>query len=80
MMEAREKAPLEDNSRMFKKLTSLHPTTYDWAPNTKAFKDWVQGMRKLFDVLQYPEERRVGFAGFYLREEADLWWATVRNK
>jgi len=37
-------------------------------------------MEKLFDTLQCPEEWRVGFAGFYLREEADLWWATVRKK
>jgi len=37
-------------------------------------------MEKVFDTLQCPEERKVGFAGFYLREEADLWWATMRNK
>ena len=54
-MEAREKAPLEDNSRMFKKLASLYPPTYDEAPNPKAFEDWVSGMEKLFDALQYPE-------------------------
>ena len=80
MMEAMEKASLEDNSYMFKKLANLHPPTYDGTSNLKAFKDWIRGIEKLFDTLQYPEEWRVGFARFYLREEVDLWWATVRNR
>ena len=41
MMEARERAPFEDNSHMSKKFTSLYPPAYDGAPNPKAFKDWV---------------------------------------
>jgi len=41
MMEAREKAPLKDNSHMFKKLANLHLPTYDGALNPKAFEDWV---------------------------------------
>ena len=80
MMAVREKAPLEENSHMFKKLAGLHSPTYDGASNPKAFEDWLRGMEKLFEVLQCPEEWRVGFAGFYLREEADLWWAMVRNR
>jgi len=36
-------------------------------------------MEKLFDALQCHEEWRVEFAGFYLRDKADLWWATIRN-
>jgi len=41
MMEARERASLEDNSHMFKMLASLHPPTYDGTLNPKAFEDWV---------------------------------------
>ena len=72
-MEARERAPLNDNSHMFKKLAILHPPTYDGASNRKDFEDWVRGMEKLFNVLQCPEEWRIGFVGFYLKEEANLW-------
>ena len=79
-MEAKEKAPLEDNSYMFKKLANLNLRTYDGAPNPKAFEDWIRGMEKLFDALQCPKELRVGFNRFDLREEGDLWWATVRNR
>jgi len=39
MMEAREKAPMEKNSYMFKKLANLHPPTYEGAPNPKAFEN-----------------------------------------
>ena len=51
MMEARERAPFEDNSHMFKRITSLHPPTYDGAPNPKAFEDLMRGMEKLLNAL-----------------------------
>jgi len=80
MMEDKEKAPLDDNSYMFKKLANLNPLTYDGAPNPKAFEDWIRGMKKLFDSQQCPEKWRVEFAGFCLMDEADLLWVTVRNQ
>jgi len=56
MIEAREKAPMEDNSHVFKKLANHNLLTYDGTPNPKAFEDWIQGMEKLFDALHCPEE------------------------
>ena len=37
-------------------------------------------MEKLFNALQCPKEWKVGFAVFYLKDKADLWWATVRER
>jgi len=37
-------------------------------------------MEKLFDALQCPEKWKVGFAVFHLKDKADLWWATVRER
>jgi len=37
-------------------------------------------MEKLFDVLQCPEEWKVGITVFYLKDKANLWWATVRER
>jgi len=37
-------------------------------------------MEKLFDTLQCPEELEVGFAVFYLKDKANLWWATMRER
>jgi len=37
-------------------------------------------MEKLFDTLSCPEGWRVGFAGFCLNNDADLWCSTLRNR
>jgi len=65
---------------MFKRLASLNPPVYMGAPNLMGFEDWIRGMEKLFDALQCPAEWRVGFVGFYLNDEADIWWAMVRYR
>jgi len=70
----------EDNSYMFKRFTSHHPSVYDGTPDPKTFEGWIKGIEKLFDALRCPEEWKVGFAVFYLKDKADLWWATVRKR
>ena len=65
---------------MFKRLASHNPPVYDGTPNPKAFEDWIRGREKLFYVLLCPEEWRAGFAVLYLRDDADLWWAIVRER
>ena len=59
---------------------SHHPPIYDGIPDPKTFEDWIRGMKKLFEALQCPEEWKVGLAVFYLKDKADLWWATVRGR
>jgi len=73
LMEVREKKVEEDNSYMFKRLTSHYPLIYDGTPTPKSFEDWIRVMEKLVDTLQCPEEWKVGFAVFYLKDKADLW-------
>jgi len=63
---------------MFKRFVSHHSPIYDGTPSPKTFENWIRGMEKLFDALQCPEEWKVGFAVFYLKDKADLWWAMVR--
>jgi len=65
---------------MFKRFASHHPPAYDGSPDLKTFEDCIRGMEKLFDALQCPEEWKVGFAVFYLKDKVDLWWATVRER
>ena len=79
-MEVREKRVKEDNSYMFKRLTSHYPLIYDGTPEPKTSGDWSRGMKKLFDTLQCPEEWKVGFTVFYLKDKADLWWTTVKER
>jgi len=77
LMHAREKRVEEDNSYMFKRFASHPSPTYDGTPDLTIFEDWIRGMEKLFDALQCPEEWKVGFTVFYLKDIADLWWATM---
>jgi len=79
-VEVREKRVEKDNSYMFKTFASHHLPIYDGTPDPKTFEDWIRGMEKLFDTLQYPEEWKVGFAVFYQKDKADLWWAIVRER
>ena len=76
----REKRIEEDNSYMFERFASHHPPVYDGTPDPKTFEDWISGMEKLFYALQCPNEWKVGFSVFYLKDKADLWWATVRER
>ena len=78
-MEVREKTVELDNSYMFKSLASHNPPTYDGTPNPKTFENWIRGIEKLLDALHCPEEWKVGFAVFYLKDKANLWWATVQE-
>jgi len=72
-MEVKERKLEEDNLYMFKRFMSHNPPIYDGIPDPKAFEDWIRGMEKLFDALQYPEEWKVGFAVLYLKNKTDLW-------
>ena len=71
-MEVKEKRIEVDNSYLFKMFTSHNSLIYDGNPDLKPFQDWIRGMEKLFDALQCPEGRKVGFAVIYLKNKADL--------
>jgi len=79
-MEVREKRVEEDNSYMFKRFISHNPPICDGTLDPKTIEDWMKGVEKLFNTLQCPGEWKVGFAMFCLKDKADLWWATVRER
>ena len=72
MVEAKKKKTEEDNSHMFNRLTSHNPPVYNGALDLNGSEDWIWGMEKLFDALQCPEELRVRFVIFYLKDNANL--------
>ena len=79
-MEVKEKKVKEDNSYTFKRFARHNSPVYDVTPDPKAFEDWIRGMEKLFDALQCPEEWKVGFAVFYLKDKVNLRWASKRER
>ena len=72
LTEVQEKRVEEDNSYMFKRFASHHPPIYDGTPDPKTFKDWIRGMEKLFNALQCPEEWKIKFTVFCLKDQVDL--------
>ena len=40
---------------------------------------WLKEVKKILDVLEVPEERRVSLASSMLRDEVDSWWDMVKN-
>ena len=40
---------------------------------------WLKEVKKIMDVLEVPEERRVSLASFMLRDEAESWWDMVKS-
>ena len=71
-MEVKERKVEEDNSYMFKRFASHNSPVYDDTSDPKAFEDWIRGMEKLFDALQCPEEWKVGFIVFYLKDKIEI--------
>jgi len=79
-MEVKERKTEEDNSYIFLWFACHNPPNYNGTLNPKAFEHWIWGMEKLFDALQCLEEWKVGFVVFYLKDKADLWRTTVRER
>ena len=79
-MEARERKLEEDNFYMFKRFASNNPPIYDGTTDPNTFEDWIRGIEKLFDALLCPEEWKVTFPVFYLKDKTDLYWSTERER
>jgi len=37
-------------------------------------------MEKIFTVVEVPEKKKVNIGTYYLTNEADIWWNTVKDK
>ncbi|XP_021728480.1 uncharacterized protein LOC110695573 [Chenopodium quinoa] len=52
------------------------PTSWGW----RTQPNWIREFDKLFDAINCPSELRVNNGVYYLREEADLWWAQRKDE
>ena len=58
----------------------MNPKVYDGNLDLVELEDWISGMEKIFTVVEVPEEKKVNILTFYLVDEADIWWSTVKDK
>ena len=45
-----------------------------------SLENWIREFDKLFDAINCPSELMVNNGVYYLREEADLWWAQRKDE
>ena len=65
--------------RLIKDFKALVPPVFRGGINFLEVEHWLKEVKKILDVLEVPEERRVSLAFFMLRDEADSWWDMVKS-
>ena len=43
-------------------------------------QEWIQGVEKVFTVIEIPGDKRVDIGTFRLTGETDIWWNIVKNR
>ena len=61
------------------KVVRRNPRVYGGDLNPVELEDWIRGIKKIFAVVEVPEEKKVNIGTFYLTSEADIWWSTVKD-
>ncbi|XP_021718812.1 uncharacterized protein LOC110686500 [Chenopodium quinoa] len=71
---------LDAYSEFFKRVAAAKPPVYLGKEDPASLKNWIREFDKLFDAINCPSELRVNNGVYYLREEADLWWAQRKDE
>ncbi|CAH9122710.1 unnamed protein product [Cuscuta epithymum] len=58
-------------------IAKRNPPSYLGEEDPRILEDWIRTFDKLFESMNCPAEQRVDTAAYYLRQEADNWWATT---
>ncbi|XP_074278412.1 uncharacterized protein LOC141602002 [Silene latifolia] len=63
---------------MFDRFAHHRPPTYDGANDPTALEAWIREIEKLLLATGCPEDQMVNIATYYLKDEAENWWALAR--
>jgi len=53
----------------------VHARKYD----PVELKAWIRGIEKIFTIMKVPKDKNVNIGTFYLTEEVDFWWNTIKG-
>ena len=67
------------DARLIKDFKALVPLVFRGGINFPEAENWLKEVKKILNVLEVPEERRVSLASFMLRDEANSWWDVVKS-
>jgi len=73
-----ETSPKED--KLADRVARQNPKVYDGSYDPVVLEEWIKGMEKIFTVVEVLEEKKVDIGTYYLTNEADIWWTTVKDK
>ncbi|XP_010689675.2 uncharacterized protein LOC104903348 [Beta vulgaris subsp. vulgaris] len=59
----------------FKRVSDSKPPSYDGKCDPVKLENWFRDFEKLFDAIQYLDNRKVAIVVYYLKDEADFWWS-----
>ncbi|XP_048502912.1 uncharacterized protein LOC125498701 [Beta vulgaris subsp. vulgaris] len=73
LTQERDERP-ETAGEMFERLAKVKPPYYNGQADPTFLENWIRECKKLFEVVNYPGNMRVGQAVLFLKDEGDLWW------
>ncbi|CAH9102255.1 unnamed protein product, partial [Cuscuta epithymum] len=68
---------LKNLNDVAKLVAKRNPPCYLGQEDPLILEDWIRTFDKLFDAINCPADQRNNTAAYYLRQEADNWWATT---
>ncbi|CAH9109141.1 unnamed protein product [Cuscuta epithymum] len=68
---------LKNRNDVAKLVAKRNPPCYLGQEDPLILEDWIRTFDKLFDAINCPTDQRINTAAYYLRQEADNWWATT---
>jgi len=68
------------DDKLADKVARCTPKVYVEKYDIVELEEWIRRREKIFTVVEVPDEKQVNIGMFYLIEESDIWWNTVKDK
>ncbi|KAA0032974.1 uncharacterized protein E5676_scaffold482G00290 [Cucumis melo var. makuwa] len=66
-----------EKAYVIERLKKLEATVFEDSTDPVDVKNWLNMLENCFDVMNFPEERKVRLAIFLLQKEAEGWWKSI---
>ena len=65
--------------RGFESFRRNDPPAFRGGYNPEGAREWISELEKIFETMECPEDKKVTYATFMLKEEAHHWWTNNRR-
>lgn len=63
---------VHEDRRLYKRFKELNPTAFSGTPDPMIAEKWMKQLEKIFNVMRYPEDKKVTLAAFMIEVEVEL--------